>query len=310
MVIKITLIVIAVTLSAIAGFFGLIVLLVLNTSKMNAKPKIERINLSPMPGVDENFYLEYNNVLTSEGFEFSGDYSVVTAPDQETKMRVFLNFNEGIEASLYQLRVKDTQKIVISLETEFEDGFKIATTTNREPSVFKLKNKKVFALPGKDLKELIAFHRERVKEESETRISSQKKISSSVIESIADSYIKELNEQLEYGILKYDSATDTYRFTLYGALRGTSKMILYSFTKDRNKNTFDKQRRVKNRKKEFIESLNKTGFIIMAFGAMYLILGKAKNSRVLYFRISSVLLGALIAIVTGCILRTKKFEDS
>ena len=46
----------------------------------------------------------------------------------------------------------------------------------------------------------------------------RRKISSSVIESIVDSYIKELNEQLEYGILKYDS-TDTYRFTLYGALR-------------------------------------------------------------------------------------------
>ena len=45
--------------------------------QMNAKPKFERINLSPMPYVDENFYLEYNNVLTSEGFEFSGDYSVI-----------------------------------------------------------------------------------------------------------------------------------------------------------------------------------------------------------------------------------------
>jgi len=310
MVIKIILIIIAVILSVIAGVFGLIVLLVLYTSKSNAKPKIERIDLSPMPGMDEDFYLEYNKVLTSDGFEFSGDYSVVTASEQETKMRVFLNFNEGIEASLYQFRVRDVQKMVISLETEYEDGFIIATTTRSEPSVFKHKNKKVYALPDKDLKELIAFHRERVKEENEARTTSQKNISYSVIDSIENSYIKELDEQVEYGILKYNSATDTYRFTLYGAIRGTLKMILFSFTKGRNKSTFDKQRKVINWKKEFIKSLNKTGFVFMAMGAMYLILGKAENSRVLYFRISSVLLGALIAIVTGYILQTKKFEDS
>jgi hypothetical protein len=305
---QIVLIAIAIILLVIAGWFGITVLLVLNSFKMNAKPKIEQIDLSAMSGANENFYLEYNKILTSEGFEFSGDYSVTTAGDKEAKMRVFKNLREGIEVSLYQIQVKDVRKMMISFETYFEDGFKIITSTNREPPILKFKDTAVYGLPDKDVKELIIFHRQRINEQSEARKVSLEKINDSVFESITDSYSKELREQLEYGIFKYDNATDTYKFTLYGAIRGTFQMAMFSFTKGSNKSMFDTQYRVKNKKKERLKGINTSGFVFMLLGLLAFT-KKAENSAVLYFRIFSILFGALIVIITGYLLRNKEFKD-
>lgn len=107
MIIKIVLISIAVTLLAMAGRVGFAVLTVLRNIKRYAKPRIEQIDLSSMLDPDGNYYSKYNNILTSEGFEFSGDYSVITDPGIETKMRVFKNISESIEADLYQIQSKD-----------------------------------------------------------------------------------------------------------------------------------------------------------------------------------------------------------
>lgn len=52
--------------------------------------------------------------------------------------------------------------MMITLITEFEDGFTIATSTNREPSMFKLKNFRIYSLPDKNLKDLILFHRQKL----------------------------------------------------------------------------------------------------------------------------------------------------
>ncbi|NLP14502.1 MAG: hypothetical protein GX383_08555 [Clostridium sp.] len=309
MIIKIVLISIAVTLLAMAGRVGFAVLTVLRNIKRYAKPRIEQIDLSSMLDPDGNYYSKYNNILTSEGFEFSGDYSVITDPGIETKMRVFKNISESIEADLYQIQSKDALKMMITLITEFEDGFTIATSTNREPSMFKLKNFRIYSLPDKNLKDLILFHRQKINEESKVRKVSQEKIKKSVFENIEDSYSKQLKEQLENGILKYDSATNTYRPTLYGVLRITFKMLMFSLEEGRNKSMSDTQIMGSNKRKPFIAFFSLFGSVLIVIGLLSYI-KNAESSADLYSRLLSILLGALISIIIGYILKTKKFKDS
>jgi hypothetical protein len=293
----------------IVGLFVLAIVLVLNALKMKAKPRIEQIDLTPMPGVEVDFYLEYNQVLLSEGFEFLGDYSVATSSDKATKMRLFRNLSEGIEVSLYQQESENIRKIMISFETEFEDGFRIATSTHREPPLLILKEKRVYSLPDENFKELLKFHRQKLKEESEKRNVALDKMNESVADSIATSYRKELEEQLEYGILKFDLVNDTYSFTLYGAVRGILKMLAFSFTKGSNKTMFDAQYRVKNKKKERIKTINVMGFVFLMMG-LFSLTKSADNSAVVYFRMFSILFGGVVVLITSYLLRTKEFKDS
>ena len=121
-IIKIIYISIAFMSLVIAGVLGLSALITLRTVKRYAKPRIEQIDLSSVLDPDGDYYSRYNNVLTSEGFEFSGDYSLTADPYFETKMRVFKNISEGIQANLYQHQSKDAQKMMITLITELKTG--------------------------------------------------------------------------------------------------------------------------------------------------------------------------------------------
>jgi len=302
--------VIIVVVGAILAAIGLIFLVAVLGIKMNAKPTIEPIDLSPMSGVGEDFYLEFNNFLTSEGFEFIGDYSVSASIGKAAKMRIFRNFDEGIEASLYYQEAKNVRKIMISFETTFKDGFTIMTSTNREPPLFILKNKKVYSLPDEDFKELLDFHRLKLQEESAKRTVALDKMHEPIVESISNSYGKELKEQLEYGILKFDAVNYTYSFTLYGAVRAIVKILIFSIkTRSSNKSMFDTQYRVKNKKKEWIKTFNIMGFVFLIMG-LAAFAKSAENTAVVYFRIFCIFFGLIVVLVTDYFLRTKKFEDS
>ena len=293
----------------VVALFVLAVFMVLNAVKMKGKPRIDRIDLTPMEGVKEDFYLEYNQVLLSEGFEFVGDYSVATSSDKATKMRLFRNFNEGIEVSLYQQESQNIRKIMIFFDTEFKDGLKMTTTTHREPPLFILKDKRVFSLPDEDFKELLKFHRQKLSEESGRRIVALDKMNEPVVESISNSYKKELEEQLEHGILKFDLVNDIYSFTLYGAVRGVLKMLRFSFAKRENKTMFDTQHRVNDKRKEIIKSIRVMGFVFLMMGLFYLA-KNAENSAVVNFRIFTILFGGAVVLITSYLLKTKEFKDS
>ncbi len=304
--------VILILLLGIAGVFCLGVLLILNLVKMKAKPKIERLDLSPMPEVSADFYNEYNQVLISEGFEFVGDYSLITDPGKGTKMRIFRNLEEGIAVSLYQLQNENMRKMMISFETEFEDGFIMTTTTYREPSIFKHQNRAVYRLPDLNWTELLKYHRENLNNEKQKRKVALRKMGERVEESTIRSYQEELEEQIGYGILKYVKKTDTYYFTLYGAVRSILKILEFSFSKGNQTKTgktmFDTKYRVKNKKKERIKSFNVMGFVLLimglfAFGKRY------ESSAAFYFRLITVLLGSIIVVITSIILRSKEFKD-
>lgn len=308
MVLKIVLfflIIIGIILLAI----GLFLLVAILGIKMKAKPDVEQIDLSPMTGVRENFFTEYNQFLTSEGFEYIGDYSVSNISGKAAETRVYRNLDEGIEAVLFQQAEENIRKITISFETMFEDGLSIVTTTNREPGVFILKNKRLHIFPYDDYKEMLKFHRQKLEDESGKREIALEKMSEPIEESIVNSSKKEMEEQLEYGILSFDAVNQIYSFTFYGAVRSIYKMITFSMSNGKDKSMFDTQHRIKNKKKEWINSFKTFGIVFMLMGLASFAKG-TPNSAVKYFRIFSVLFGAIAVIVTNYFLRTKKFEDS
>lgn len=288
---------------------GLFILVAVLGIKMKTKPDIEKIELSSKTGVGEDFFTEYNQFLLSEGFEFIGDYSVSNIVGKAVESRIYRNLNEGIEAVLYQQADENLRKLVISFETMFDDGLSIVTSTNREPDVFILKNKRHHNFPNDDYIEMIKFHRQKVKDELGKREINFEKMSEPIEESIVNSSKRELEEQLEYGILSFDAVNQIYGFTFYGAVRSIYKMITFSFSKGKEKSMFATQRRVKNKKKEWINSFKTFGIVFMLMGLASFAKG-TPNSAVKYFRIFSVLFGAIAVIVTNYLLRTKKFEDS
>lgn len=288
---------------------GLFILVAVLGLKMKAEPEINQIELSPMSGMGEDFYSDLNQFLTSEGFEFIGDYSIASMSGKAIETRIYRNLNEGIEVTLCQQEDKNIRKMTLSFSTGFDDGSSIETTTNKEPPVFIYDNKKVYSLPIDDYNELLKFHRQKLKEELEKKMVAFDKMSAPVVESIVDSTKKELEKQMEYGLLKYDAANGTYSFTLYGAVRSIYKLIAFSFTKGKDKSMFDLQQRVENKKKERLKSINLFGLIFLVMGLGSFAKG-TPNSAVLYFRIFSILIGGSVFLITEYILRTKKFEDS
>jgi len=288
---------------------GLFILVAVLGLKMKAEPEINQIELSPMSGIGENFYSNFDQFLTSEGFEFIGDYSVANISEKAVETRIYRNINEGIEVTLCQQEDKNIRKMTLSFTTGFEDGSSIETTTNKEPPVFIYDNKRVYSLPIDDYKELLKFHRQKLKEELEKKTVAFDKMSAPVVESIINSTKKELERHMEYGILKFDAANGTYSFTLYGAVQSICKMIAFSFTKGKDKSMFDTQHRVKNKKKEWIKTFNLMGAIFFVMGLASLAKG-TPNSAVLYFRLFSILFGSIVFLITDYILRTRNFEDS
>jgi len=154
---------------------------------------------------------------------------IFTVPGMPQKNEHKLYYNDAEAAGLLVTVMHTPQRVVAVLEfaTRFEDGTELDTGNAPVSGLFvEPPWKDVARFPGQaDLNKLYGSHRARVEQKKATGIAPRYARPESLMDEIRQAQVRQMDYQVEKGILKKDEKANVYRATPKIAFKGVSKFI-------------------------------------------------------------------------------------
>jgi hypothetical protein len=202
---------------------------------------IKEVDLLSIDKIDYCFFREIGEMMDRQGFKRIADVFRKNNSG-EFYNRILYHDSEGIKITLSQFVVEyiDTRsstvlrreiRQIIQFETIFEDGLQLITTTSMAIPVFKHKNCIIYKCFDLTPQELLARHRQYIKEMTAHKVIVENETPQNIKDAILKEEENHINDQIEYGILKLDKSGQYYQYTVYGIIRSFFVTIIFPIRK-------------------------------------------------------------------------------
>ncbi len=216
--------------------------------KLSIRNKLIPWDLNKVEKLDTDFFESISQKLISAGFEYENDYKIdeclgagkAGSNTKEMYMRRFVHKHLATSAQIYHTIVRTSVKSAgetltntsykksLGLDTFFQNGLSICSTTQVEPRIFEEANSIYLAYTNfSDLDKLIDEHMDRVKHtELKHNLSHEMvNLSSEVFTNrmLKNTYMRQVDRK----VLRHDAEHGWFKFTFRGAIGALVKTLKF-----------------------------------------------------------------------------------